>query len=58
MPFFPFALLLPPMPLLRRWPLHATHPSPMGPVDPTPDPEPGRPLPPEPVGPHPTPMPT
>jgi len=35
----------------------ATHPNPMGPVDPVPDPLPGNPLPPEPVGPHPTPAP-
>lgn len=36
---------------------HATHPNPMGPVDPVPEPQPGNPLPPEPVGPHPTPAP-
>ncbi len=35
----------------------ATHPHPMGPVDPVPEPQPGNPLPPEPVGPHPTPSP-
>ena len=35
----------------------ATHPNPMGPVDPVPEPLPGNPLPPEPVGPHPTPEP-
>lgn len=35
----------------------ATHPHPLGPVDPVPEPQPGNPLPPEPVGPHPTPEP-
>lgn len=45
------------LPLLWRGRPGATHPHPMGPVDPMPEPRPGNPLPPEPVGPHPTPGP-
>ncbi|MDP4078384.1 hypothetical protein [Acidovorax sp. A1169] len=44
-------------PSLLQQLLGATHPHPMGPVDPMPEPQPGNPLPPEPVGPHPTPAP-
>lgn len=44
-------------PSLLQQLLGASHPHPMGPVDPVPEPQPGNPLPPEPVGPHPTPVP-
>ena len=52
-----FRLLLLTQPLLWRERPSATHPHPMGPVDPVPEPRPGNPLPPEPLGPHPTPAP-
>lgn len=47
----PFTPLLQPL-------LATTHPNPLGPVDPVPEPEPGQPLQPEPLGPQPTPAPT
>jgi hypothetical protein len=53
-PLLQWLLLLP---LLWRARPGATHPHPMGPVDPVPEPRPGNPLPPEPLGPHPTPAP-